>query len=557
MRRYVSLLLLALLTSLAQAQSTSLRQSRIFTGDIAELMITYESELPSMYSVDTTALEPDFEVLDTSSRVSRLQRDNRSLHHMEWRALLLPRRSGLLSIPALRYGERQSEPLWLSVDPVPAELQALQDVFVEIEAIPQNPYPGQQTRIVTRLYYNLPLQDAVLREPESAQGMAYRSTRDARYEVIRDGETYSVLERSILLAPREAGEWQIQPASFRGSVAAPPPGEPYGLTGATRYLYRAGNPLKLQVRELPAGMDAVHWLPARQLEMKLQWEQRHEPLTAGASLGLSIDLQATGLAGESLPADLLSRESGQYRIYADQAKRSTRVEGPPGDEVLMGRLQQRYAIVFEQAGEITLPALALAWWDTGQDRARVARVESTTLTISAPAVSVDPQRGVAAAATGAQPLRWLALALAGLVVFGLAWIARRQDNGVLAWLERARRGRYSRLRVERACAANDAVAARRGLIDWGRAYWQDQRINSLRQIAARSGLQSWVDELARLDAAVFAAERSAWQGQGLRRLLQQQRRSDAARKRKRLQVLPGPYPRQDVSLRATTSPWPV
>ena len=557
MHRYISLLLI-LLTSPAQAQSTSLRQSRIFADDIAELTITYESELSSMYSVDTEPLEPDFEVLDTSTRVSRVLRDNRSLHHMEWRALLRPRRSGLLSIPALRYGSRQSEPLQLSVVPVPAELQALQNVFVEIEAFPISPYPGQQTRIATRLYHNLPLQDSsVLEEPESVQGKAFRSIRDARYEVIRDGVTYTVMERNLLLTPLEAGEWQIQPAIFKGGVAAPESGETYGLTGATRYIYRVSNQLKLQVREFPENRAAAHWLPARQLEMSLHWEHGDEPIVAGASLGLSLDLQATGLPAESLPADLLLRDGEQYRVYADQAKRSTRIEGPAGAEMFMGRLQQRYVIVFEHAGDITLPPLELAWWDTEQDRARVARVAATTLTITAPAASVERLRGASTTPTGAQPLRWLALALTGLLTFGLTSIARRQYSRFPAWLERARQQRRTRLHLERACAANDAVAARRGLLDWSRAYWRDEGISSLRQIAARCAQQSWTDELARLDAAVFAAQAGEWAGQGLLRLLRQQRSRGETGQGQPLNALPDPYPLERSNPRATTSPRPV
>jgi len=557
MHRYIPLLLLTLLTSPVQAQSTSLRQSHIFAGDVAELMISYESEMPSMYSMDTTPLKLDFEVLDTSSRASRVQRDNRSLYRVEWLALLRPRRSGLLSIPALRFGSRQSEPLQLSVAPVPAELQALQDVFVEIEAFPQNPYPGQQTRVVTRLYHNLPLQDGVLGEPESTGAKAFRTIRDARYEVIRKGKTYSVLERNIMLIPLQAGEWRIEPAIFRGSIAAPRQDSPFELTGASRYIYRASNPLQLQVRELPGDRPATHWLPARQLEMNLQWEQSRAPLVAGASLGLSLDLQATGLPGESLPADLLSRASDRYRIYADQAIRSTRVEGSPGDEVLVGRLQQRYAIVFAQAGEITLPPLELAWWDTGQDRARVARVAATTLTVTAPAAAGDRLREAVAAAPGAQPQRWLALALAGLMVFGLTWIARRQYRGLLARYELARRRRYSRLRVERACAANDAVAARRALIDWSRAHWRDEGIGSLREIAARGAEHSWTDELARLDAAVFAANPGAWQGRGLLALVRRQRSRGATGQGPQPHELPEPYPGENASPRATTSPRPV
>ena len=544
-----SLLLLTLLTSLAQAQSTSLRQTWIFAGDIAELRITYDSELPAMYVVDTTPLETDFEVLDISTSMSRLQRDNRALHRMHWNALLVPRRSGLLSIPPLHYGANQTKALQLNVKPVPAELEASQNVFIELEAIPRNPYPGQQTRIVTRLYHNQPLQHGILGEPESDQGQAFRSIRDTHYEVTRDTETFSVLERSILLIPQQAGDWQIQPASFRGSVKALPAGETGVLDGASRYIYRDSNSLLLQVRALPKAGVAAHWLPARHLEMSLQWEQGNELLEPGESIGLSLDLQATGLPAGILPADLLLRESDQYRIYADQVKRSTRVEGPPGDEVLNGHLQQRYVIVFEQAGEVTLPPVELAWWDTAQDRERIARIEATTLTITTPASPLDHLnvgRGEEPTGTAAfaLPLQWLGMALAGLVLLGMPWLARRRSRRFLTWLGQLRRQRGSRRLLEQACADNDAVAARRELIAWGRARWNDEHISSLRQIAARCGLHSWTTEMARLDAAVFAEQHDAWQGQGLRRLLKQQQRGGTARKRRRGHTLPEPYPRR-------------
>ena len=79
MLRCFAMILLLLWSSLAQSQTTSLRQQRVLAGDIAELVITYKADLPSMYAIDTAPLQADFKVLDTRSRVSRIYQADRAL----------------------------------------------------------------------------------------------------------------------------------------------------------------------------------------------------------------------------------------------------------------------------------------------------------------------------------------------------------------------------------------------------------------------------------------------------------------------------------------------
>jgi hypothetical protein len=166
---------LLLMTSFAQAQTTSLRQQRIHTGDIAELTIEYEAAIPSLYAIDTAPLEVDFKVLDTRSSVTRILKENQTMHRMHWSVTLVPRRSGRLRIPALGFGDNHSDVLWLDVEPVSPGLQTRQNAFIEIEAIPYKPYPGQQTRIILRLLHNLDVLDGRLEDPGIELARVFRS----------------------------------------------------------------------------------------------------------------------------------------------------------------------------------------------------------------------------------------------------------------------------------------------------------------------------------------------------------------------------------------------
>lgn len=567
MHRAIATVLLSLLPALLQAQITELRQARLYVGDVAELTISFDAGIPSMYAVDTSALQTDFAVLDSKSRVFRVQQDGQSMHRMQWSIRLLPERSGTLTIPPLKFGDNYSQALQLVVEPVPADLQTTQNVFVEIEASPHNPYPGQQTRIVTRLFHNLAIDRGVLNEPVPAKSRVFRSGRDLHYDVLRDGHRFTVLERSILLIPSKVAELQVQPATFSASFPSVNSRHGPALAGGVRYIHRSSNALQLKQREIPAGIEATDWLPAQRLELSLEWEKRDATLRPGDSLGVVLNIQAKGLPAEVLPANLLIGDSDRFKIYADRETRSTRVIGTPGDAQLAGHLRQRYAIVLERAGEVTLPAVKLDWWDVGQDRARVARVEATTLTVAAAVSTNDGIRdrdlvaaGDPATLAGGQPhgpraaWAWLAGALGGIA---LAWYTRRHWSRVAALYKALRQRRRCLKNVERACSSNDAIAARIGLLEWSRAHWGDPRIYSLRQLAARTS-DDWVGALARLDAAVFAAHQRAWQGDELRRLIRRQHRNPgASNAQQAANELPGPYPRTAPIRRATTNPQPV
>ena len=542
-------------------QTTSLRQQQIYQGDIAELIIEYEASIPSLYGIDTSILDTDFIVLDTRSSVSRVVDSEQTLHRMHWAVQFVPRRIGSLQIPALKFGANHSEPMLLEVKPVSALQQTQQSVFVEVEPYPQNPYPGQQTRIVTRLFHNLQLYDVTLAEPETSQAQVMRSGRDLRYKTFRGDTSYNVLERSILLTPNADERLSVEPAIYRGSIR---PGNAIGSVATTRYIYRHSNSLSLKLRALPPGLDDSNWLPAQRIEVELEWDDMDANPRPGDSLGVTLSLHASGLPGEALPADLLLHESEQYRIYADHETRSTHIEGAPGEEQFSGSLQQRYVIIFDQAGEITLPGLNLHWWNLDLDRAAVTSVAATGLTVRATAASAasSPFAGdsLYGAAKGSAVKRlgtstrgllppwlyqhwiWLLFLAGGLLMVALLILARPLYARILARLRLVGKRRRCLQNLKQACRSNDAAQTRHELMKWGRVHWRDHRISGLHQLVRPGQSAHWARELAGLDAAVFALQVDDWRGNALWELVRQEVKFGYAKKQPRTSFLPGLYP---------------
>ena len=84
--------LLALRSIPAYAQSVELDPPRVYEGDVTRLDIEYESDIPSLYALDTRVLERDFEVLRLNSRVSRITDRQTAGSRMEWTLELAPKR---------------------------------------------------------------------------------------------------------------------------------------------------------------------------------------------------------------------------------------------------------------------------------------------------------------------------------------------------------------------------------------------------------------------------------------------------------------------------------
>lgn len=498
--------LLAAASGEARPDDAYLRPARVFSGDIVELVIEYDNRIPSLYALDTGALEAEFEVLGVNSSVSRVNDGERAFHRMQSVVKLLPRRSGTLTVPALEFGDRQSPELALEVLPLTAEMRLREQVLVELEAAPLAAYVGQQVVLGLRLLSNVAISAGNLVEPSLSAARSFRHDDLRHYRSRRDGQTFDVREQTFSLFPTEAGARRLTPAAFRGRILAPGVPAPAPGAAAGRLIERRSAAPVIQVRAPPPAYSGAHWLPAVRIELARALSAPLEPPVAGDVLELELGITAVGLPAESLPENIYAFDGDDVKIYADEARRSNRFDGGS----LVGELRQRYAVVFARPGKIELPEVVLGWWDVGAEREREARLEPRVIEVGGDAAATEGgSAGTNFASLTARAWPWL-LALFAAGAASLMATGMRRRLGAQLRARAARRA--ARRALARACRADDAAAARAMLLQWGRARWPGAPVNGLSQLALLADDGPLRAQLERLDARLYAARSPAWRG---------------------------------------------
>ncbi|EGV16394.1 hypothetical protein ThimaDRAFT_4339 [Thiocapsa marina 5811] len=522
-------------------------------------------------------LEPDFDIL-SRSQSERMSVVNGAVSHTrEWRIELAPKRTGRLEIPALAWGDARSEPLTVDV----VEDAAADDptagpkpIFLRTETDEATPYVQQAFHYRVQVLYRereAP-QRAVLSDPQVEGATIERDGEDRASVEVIDGQRYQVIERRFLVIPLQSGPLVIRGPRLEAVMPAPRPagrsaadefdalfgaGPFSGLsrmtTGGRRVVERSSD-LEIQVRAQPPGSSSP-WLPAESVEISDEWIPSSPRFQVGEPVTRVLTVTARGATAAQLPPLVLDPPDGA-QIYPGQ----TRAEDLPGVGAPVGVRSLEVAFVPTRAGPVTLPEVRVPWWDTREDRERVAIVPARTLEVAAAPAGAsggassrtfettgEPASEDAAAVpdrneedtearpAGAWPTPaedWLRRAIAGpiglgvsaLGLVGLGWLA------ALVWLKRGSRRRATpdrveprasvqalreaRRRVEQACLNNDARTARAALLAWGRVRWAGEAPAGLGGLALKLEDGAAAETLAQLDRVLYAGAGAgaAWDG---------------------------------------------
>lgn len=423
--------------------------------------------------------EPDFSVLENDFRIanrstnSQVQIVNGAMARTNlWAVALEPLREGVIGIPAIAVGNQQTEPLTLTVRPMPRGSAASgDDVFLEVEADDATPYVQQQVGYTVRLFYAVSLLEGNLDEPTGDGMQVRRIGQDANYSREIGGRRYNVVERRYALTPERSGALSVRGVTFRGRLARSM--QPNSFFGQGVAVTTGSEDVTLDVQPAPANAPSP-WLPARELVLRDDSERLRRQVSVGDALELTLTAEAKGLSAEQMPELALPAVPG-VEIYPDQETRDTREV----DGVLVGKRTRKFAIVPLREGRLEFPERSLSWWNVQTDKAQRNTLPAFALDVlpvatgsAAPAPS--PEAGsVGSADASAIPATNLRVWQILTAIFALAWLLT-----LLAWRAFPRRiaaGDSSpsaakprpaswRPELAHALARNDLAAARRALL---------------------------------------------------------------------------------------------
>jgi len=617
--RFATLLLLFLLlarsgTALSAGLEASIDRTRIVEGESVMLTVTAPGD--SWGIPELGALAQEFEVESQGQSTNMTIVNGQASSTREWRFLLAPKRSGRLTVPALKIGGMESEPIQLEVLPTSeaTRLGETLPVMVEAEVDKATPYVQGQVVYTARVLLRVQVQQATLEDPKADGVIIERLGEDRSYETHRDGHRYKVIERRYALFPQHSGPIEIAPPALSGAIAEPRQGRsgaggaPFGgsapsaferffgrdpfddmgsLLQRTRPIQVRGPAVGLDVRPQPDGAPSP-WLPAESLQLADAWMPDLSELRVGEPITRTIAITAQGLSAAQLP-DLEPEAPDGVKRYPDKPRSETRTEGD--DLIAVKEIKQ--ALVPSVEGELTLPEIRLAWWDTQADRERLAvlparvvqvlpaQAGTTASSASPPRVGIVPDASngdvlplttlippseertvdgnTAEGLLGGFPFPagywpWLSAAfgLTWLVTF-LLWLYERRRHGRELATQAEQRAKapapslsVARSQIRRAIESNDPRVTREALLAWAVACWSGDPPRRLESLAARFNGPA-AEALRELDRHLYASGTDGWDGRAAWDVLKPaiaKAESDQEVKMERLGPLPPLYPQR-------------
>lgn len=622
MRRRVALLLCTILAlaiaapaSLAAQPASApleaaLSRNRVALDETFELVLRATGDTSG--APDLAPLERDYHVGGVN-RLSRTTISNGKLsRHQEWRVQLRARSEGRFTIPPIEIpGVAGSASAPLTVEVVaaarrrgpgtatpPPATQGAPSVFVEAEVDRDTPYVQGQVLLRVRIASDRPVLSGSLTEPQVAGASVERMGDDRNYEETIGGRPHRIIEREYAIFPQQSGELRIPPISFEGRVHAPSaqrgrarPRNGRGFGGSIfdqlegmmgdGFFAPRGLGVRAQTEELvldvqPRPEDATGrwWLPAEHLKLSEEWDREPETLQVGEQVTRKFVIQAFGVSRDQIPEIELPEVSGVKQYPEPVSDQTVRTE-----DGLASIKVQKTVMIATEPGEVVLPAIEFAWWDTSEDRERIASLPERRIRVVAAGAELagattprtasgdagaapEPKAAIPATDTSAAAESvvaasqgekgrglWIALFL-GLVLAGsiATYALLRRRAGRSAPAPRAAEPAKQRLRnaeraLARACSANDAEAAARALCEIDAARSPEASCASPGAFAERFGDATLRAAVASLQAARFSAGNDvSWSGAALGEAYGRIRRAPSERAAVVDEVLPSLYP---------------
>lgn len=600
MKKLFSILLIIIYYDLAIAQSRALvNQATVYEGDPVLLMLESDD---SKASPDLGPLQTDFSVLGTSTSSQINIINGKRSYKKTWSVQLQPKLSGKITIPALQVGKDKTKSLEINVSKLPPEIAAetSKHVFLEasIELENNETYVQQQIPYKVKLFYDSAMQSGEVFSPKIENANIRTLGSDRKYQVVRAGKKYVVVEKHFVISPEKSGKLTIPPTMVKGRVAlsgGSSKDQRQGMDDTdmlNKFFNNFGNDpfiktpfdelfsrrsidpsrpftvssktFEVNVLPVPQEFTGKAWLPAEDLIMTDSWTKQAPELKVGEPVTRTLMLQVKGLASSQIPEIELPKPEG-VKIYPERAVTETPTDGNTVYSV------QRIEVTYipNRQGKISIPDIKIDWWDVNNKKQNTFNLPGWTLNVAA-GEDMSSQVSEESATTALSNANSSQAAKGGAEVeqpeSNINWFFWVATLGVLMMLIMLTRNLFQRKKVSQtpgvkakqtperqlinleklrnllfdAIERSDKNTSARLLLKYVRARWNDQSIQNLGILASQ--LASGAETIKELEEQLYAPEKQKWQGDKLARLVKNGlRRKPSTAKHKR-QLLKPLYP---------------
>ena len=495
--------------------SSQVDRTQIESNETLQLTVTYSGK-SSNGEPNFSQLQRDFEIISNSRQQQYSWINGEQKSSTDWKLLLLPKKQGRLTIPALSFNGDTSKAIGIVVRAAntnPAA-GANQPVFIQTSIDKDSAYIQEQIILTHRLHYAVPLQDISISEFDIPDAIIQQVSEE-RFNKRINGKNYSIIEVKFALFPQSVGKLSIPQQRFTAFETS---GSQFGgFFSRGNRLVRLTEEKTIDILPKPSHISAANWLPSSQVTLEESWSDSSDTLTAGEPITRTIKITALGLTASQIQP-LPSIENTGLKLYPDQAV----LEDKQTNRGILGVRAESVAIVPNQEGQLRLPAIELKWWDTVNNRMQTSRLPEKIFTVVAattstqisiedsPAINVTTSAETAVNPPAVSRLTYWSLTLNALliaVIVGLLyWRRNGQTKPVAKETTRLPNAKQRLNQIAKQAADNNLAAMRDSILLWGAEVFSQQPPRSLNQLADLMANPELKQQFGLLDQGLFKSD---------------------------------------------------
>jgi len=501
----------------AQTLQASVNRNPIPEGEAFILTLRLENP-QNAETPDLKPLEQDFNIysVSNSSRINIINGVRSDIR--QWDVGLIAKRTGELSIPSLKAGNTQSNPIVIKVmradnidiNTSKASASTTSPRYaLKAEVSDKNPYVQQQIDYTITLIDAGGLQgDAPFFVDNGKNDWIVQTIGAPNVESKTiNGKTVREIKFRYALFPQKSGKLQLPIANFRGfyltqdRMAYDPFADLFGNSVAASGLgfadmFATRNPVNLtskpeeiNVRPIAPDNNGHWWLPAQSVELFSEWESNKAEFKVGEAISRTIYLKAVGVAENQLPEIKFPKVNG-IKQYPEKQQSESRLDN--GRLVSVKKAVNVY--IPNQSGQLTLPAIQVPWFNVVSNRMETAQLPEITINVQATAnipmtVAPTKERIEPIVATTENKVEG-ASDVYVYIFIGVAFILGILFSFLLLKFRSQEKDKTDKKSIRNyqsyiALKAHEAdfKSLRDAIIDWGNSVFAEKKINNLKDVA--------------------------------------------------------------------------
>lgn len=509
------LLIFTSLSSWADNLVSRTDRTRMGLNETLNLVLEYDRQVDSR-RLDFSALQQDFEILNTStaSQVSII--NGRQDVSTRWTLVLLPRRTGTAIIPSFQIDGNFSEAITVEVEESTASAPRSQPLSVELEVSDTSITAMQQLLVTVRLIA-APQLSNLSGDSLVIEGADVTALNQNQFTEVVNGTRWQINEWTYAVFANQPGTLEIPGQLFSGIIGSTRSiFDAFGNSGQ-RTLARSPS-ASIEVKPAPTGQ---YWFPAREVRIEEEWSGASDnlpELRVGEPITRSISVIAFAQKPETIPP-LTQIASDQFKVYADQPELISQTD----EEYLIGVRRESAAIVPTQAGPMTLPEIRIPWWDSDENLWKEAVLPARTVNVLEPestASLAPPESFVEQPALAEERPTdsiftsvWLwSTAVFALLSLILAWLLLRRPSGKTPKNrpqdEIKTREHQAWGQLQKSLKSRSAQQIRNCLESWCRAAWPEETASPLQRLAEKLSPEA-AQQLTALEQSIYGTSGNA------------------------------------------------